>query len=172
MPRRYEEVHSRSLSDPEPFWAEAAEAIHWERRWDQVLDVSRPPFARWFGGGMVNTCYNAVDRHADGGRGDQTAIIYDSPVTETKATLSYRELKELVARFAGVLRSLGVGKGDRVLIYMPNMPEAVIGMLACARLGAAWCGRPGRARCTTWTKAGPGGRRSGSCLRPGESCAR
>ena len=136
MPRRYEEVYSRSLSDPEPFWAEAAEAIHWERRWDQVLDVSRPPFARWFGGGMVNTCYNAVDRHADGGRGDQTAIIYDSPVTETKATLSYRELKEIVARFAGVLRSLGVGKGDRVLIYMPNMPEAVIGMLACARLGA------------------------------------
>ncbi|MEE9229840.1 MAG: propionyl-CoA synthetase [Acidobacteriota bacterium] len=136
MSRRYEKVHARSLSDPERFWAEAAEAIHWERRWDQVLDVSRPPFARWFAGGMVNTCYNAVDRHADGARGDQAAIIYDSPVTETKTTLSYRELKDRVARFAGVLRSLGVCKGDRVLIYMPNIPEAVIGMLACARLGA------------------------------------
>ncbi|MDB5405934.1 MAG: propionyl-CoA synthetase [Rhodospirillales bacterium] len=133
---RYDEVHRRSLSDPEGFWGEAAEAIDWERRWDCVLDDSRPPFFRWFRGGRLNTCWNALDRHVAGGRAAQTALIYDSPVTGTIARWTYAELRDAVALLAGALKSHGVGKGDRVLLYMPMVPEAVMGMLACARLGA------------------------------------
>ena len=132
----YDEVYRRSLSDPEGFWGEAAQAIHWDKPWDKVLDDSRPPFYRWFAGGMLNTCYNAVDRHVEAGRGDQIAIIHDSPVTQSQRKISYAELQDLVARFAGVLAGLGVTKGDRVIIYMPMVPEAAIAMLACARIGA------------------------------------
>ena len=136
MSARYDEIHARSLADPEAFWAEAAEAIHWERRWDRVLDDSRAPFYRWFAGGVTNTCYNALDRHVEGGRADQLALIYDSPITGVVERFTYRELRDRVARVAGVLAEAGVEKGDRVLVYMPMVPEAVIAMLACARLGA------------------------------------
>jgi propionyl-CoA synthetase len=133
---KHVEVYERSLRDPEGFWGEAAEDVHWFRRWDRVLDDSRAPFYRWFSGGETNTCYNAVDRHVENGRGGQVALIYDSPVTDSKRSWTFRELRGRVARFAGVLRSLGVERGDRVLIYMPMVPEAVFAMLACARIGA------------------------------------
>ena len=132
----YDDIHARSLSDPEAFWAEAAEGIHWERRWERVLDDSRAPFYRWFPGAVTNTCYNALDRHVEGGRADQLALIYDSPITGVIERFTYRELRDRVARVAGVLAEAGVGKGDRVLVYMPMVPEAVVAMLACARLGA------------------------------------
>ncbi|HEX5078761.1 MAG TPA: propionyl-CoA synthetase [Geminicoccaceae bacterium] len=131
----YAQAYARALSDPEGFWGEAAEALHWERRWDRVLDDSRPPFYRWFAGGRLNTCYNAVDRHV-AERADQPALIHDSPVTGSIRTLTFAELKEQVARCAGALRQQGVRQGDRVIVYMPMVPEAVIAMLACARLGA------------------------------------
>jgi propionyl-CoA synthetase len=133
---RYAEEFHRSLADPEGFWSQAAEEIDWYRAPATVLDASNPPFYRWFPDGMLNTCFNAVDRHVLAGRADQTALIYDSPVTGTCRTFSYRELQEEVARFAGLLRGLGVAKGDRVIIYMPMVPEAVTAMLACARIGA------------------------------------
>ena len=136
MPQNYREVYDRWRSAPEAFWAEAAEAVHWYRRWDAVLDASRAPFYRWFPGAQTNTCYNALDRHVEGGRADQVALIYDSPVTSTVRAYTYRELRDEVARFAGVLAGKGIGRGDRVVIYMPMVPEAVIGMLACARIGA------------------------------------
>ncbi len=136
MTNRYDEVYRRSLDDPEGFWAEAARDIDWYEPWDKVLDDSNAPFYRWFTGGVVNTCYNALDRHVDGGRADQTALIYDSPITGKIEKFSYRELRDQVAVFAGALRNLGVEKGDRVLIYMSLSPQAAIAMLACARLGA------------------------------------
>ncbi len=132
----YRAIWRRSLEDPEGFWAEAAEALHWDRRWDRVLDSSRPPFYRWFAGGMLNTCWNAVDRHVAAGRGAQPALIHDSPVTGTIRTLTYAELQDAVARFAGALVRLGARKGDRVIVYMPMVPEAIVAMLACARIGA------------------------------------
>ena len=136
MESRQADLHRRSLQDPAGFWAEAAEDIHWYRRWDRVLDDSNPPFYRWFSGGLVNTCYNAVDRHVDSGRADQLALVHDSPVTDTTQRLTYAELRDRVARFAGALASHGVEKGDRVIIYMPAVPEAIIAMLACGRIGA------------------------------------
>jgi propionyl-CoA synthetase len=136
MAGRYEDVYRRSLADPEGFWAEAARAVHWDRPFERVLDSSRAPFVRWFPGGVVNTCHNALDRHVEGGRGEQLALVYDSPLAGTQRAFTYRKLREHVARFAGALTSLGVAKGDRVLIYMPNVPEAAIAMLACARIGA------------------------------------
>ncbi len=132
----YADAFRRSLTDPHGFWGDAAEAIDWDQRPTAVLDAASAPFYRWFPGGMLNTCYNAVDRHVSGGRGDQAAIIYDSPVTATCRSISYRELQAEVAVLAGTLRGLGVGRGDRVVIYMPMIPEAVMAMLACARLGA------------------------------------
>ncbi len=132
----YRAIWRRSLEDPEGFWAEAAEALHWDRRWDRVLDSSRPPFYRWFTGGMLNTCWNAVDRHVVAGRGAQPALIHDSPVSGTICTLTYAELQDAVARFAGALVRLGTRKGDRVIVYMPMVPEAIVAMLACARIGA------------------------------------
>ena len=132
----YKQLHARSLSDPEGFWGEAAEDITWFKRWDKVLDDSNPPFYRWFKGGVLNTCYNTIDRHVEAGRGAQPAIIYDSPVTQTVQTITYEELREQVARFAGALRRLGVEKGDRVVIYMPMIPQSLVAMHACARLGA------------------------------------
>ena len=136
MTSRYPETYAAWQADPEAYWAEQAEAIDWYKKWDRVLDADHPPFYRWFPGGLVNTCHNAVDRHVDAGRGDQLALIHDSPITGTITKLTYRELRDSVARFAGALVSLGVAKGDRVIIYMPAVPEAVISMLACARIGA------------------------------------
>ena len=137
MTNAYDEAYSRSLEDPESFWADAASGIDWNKTWDKVLDDSNPPFYRWFVGAECNTCYNAVDRHVEAGRADQAAIIYDSPVTgNTVRTYTYGQLLDEVSRFAGVLKGRGVRKGDRVIIYMPMVPEAAIAMLACARLGA------------------------------------
>ncbi|MFC5351019.1 acetyl-coenzyme A synthetase N-terminal domain-containing protein, partial [Azospirillum lipoferum] len=132
----FDQMHARSLSDPAGFWGEAAKDISWFKPWDKVLDDSNAPFYRWFTGGELNTCYNAVDRHVEGGRGAQAAIIYDSPVTQTVQTITYAELQDQVARFAGALRAQGVEKGDRVLLYMPMIPQSLVAMLACARLGA------------------------------------
>jgi propionyl-CoA synthetase len=136
MTGTYRDVYQRALRDPEAFWAHAAESLSWERRWDRVLDDSRLPFARWFPGGQLNTCYNAVDRHIERGRGHQVALVHDSPVTGTVRRFTYLELRDKVAELAGALRRLGVHAGDRVIIYMPAVPEAVFAMLACARLGA------------------------------------
>jgi propionyl-CoA synthetase len=133
---RYDEFFQRSIADCEGFWGEAAENIQWYRKWDRVLDDSKKPFYRWFSGGEMNTCYNALDRHVEDGRGEQTALIYDSPVTKQIQKFTYKELLDQVSRFAGVLRGLGVTQGDTVVIYMPMVPQAAIAMLACARLGA------------------------------------
>jgi propionyl-CoA synthetase len=133
---RFDEMYRRSLEDPEGFWAEAAAAIDWDEPWERLLDDSRAPFYRWFTGGRLNTCHNALDRHVTGGRSDQLALVHDSPVTGTTTALTYRELRDAVARFGGVLAAEGVGPGDRVVIYMPMVPEAAIAMLACARIGA------------------------------------
>ena len=132
----YADVHARSLSDPEGFWREAAEAIDWDVFPSVILDDSAPPFYRWFSDGRMNTCFNALDRHVASGRGDQPALIYDSPVTGQVRTYTYAELTDEVAVLAGALRSLGVEQGDRVIIYMPMVPEAAMAMLACARIGA------------------------------------
>ncbi|HHZ67450.1 MAG: Acetyl-coenzyme A synthetase [Alphaproteobacteria bacterium MarineAlpha9_Bin5] len=134
---RYDEIYARAHNQPELFWEEAAEEIHWYKKWDKVLDRSNPPFYRWFPGGAVNTCYDALDRHIDEkGHGDRLALIYDSPVTDKLRRFSYAELRQEVALFAGALSKLGVGKGDRVLIYMPMVPQTVVAMLASARIGA------------------------------------
>lgn len=133
---KYEEAFKESLESRETFWGRAAEEISWYKKWDQVLDVSDMPFPRWFVGGELNSCYNALDRHVERGRGDQPALIYDSPVTDTIRSYTYSEMKERVAKIAGFLTSLGVKKGDRVVIYMPMIPEAAMAMLACARIGA------------------------------------
>ena len=136
MSNAYDEAYRKSLDDPEEFWAEAAKEIDWIKPWDKVLDDSNKPFYRWFAGAECNTCYNALDRHVEQGRGDQACLIYDSPVTGSQKIYSYSELLDAVAKFAGVLNTQGVGKGDRVIIYMPMVAEAAIAMLACARLGA------------------------------------
>ena len=132
----YEEDYERSLQDPEAFWATAAQEISWSKPWDRVLNADNPPFYRWFEGAEMNTCYNCLDRHVEDGRGDQDALIYDSPMTGQVKKFTFQELTDTVARFAGALAGLGITKGDRVLIYMPMVPEAAIGMLACARIGA------------------------------------
>ncbi|MBS3755009.1 MAG: propionyl-CoA synthetase [Desulfobacterales bacterium] len=137
MTNPYEAAYQQSIQDPETFWAKAAEDCHWFQKWDKVLDDSAKPFYRWFTGGKINTCYNALDYHVDDrGRGGRIALIYDSPVTHTIKKYTYAELRDIVARFAGALRDLGVTKGDRVIIYMPMIPEALVSMLACARIGA------------------------------------
>ena len=133
---RYDELFQKSINDPAGFWGEAAQAITWTKQWDKTLDDSKRPFYRWFSGGELNTCFNALDRHVNDGRADQVALIYDSPVTNTIEKLTYRELLEQVSRFAGALKMQGVDKGDTVIIYMPMIPQAVVAMLACARLGA------------------------------------
>ena len=132
----YQEIYDLSVNHPDQFWAEAAEAIHWYKKPTQILDDSRKPFYRWFADGELNTCYNALDRHVEAGRGEQVAIIYDSPVTQTIQKFTYQQVRDEVAKFAGVLRNLGVQKGDRVIIYMPMIPQALFGMYACARIGA------------------------------------
>src|SRR5262245_43394981 len=133
---RYHEAYGRAQRDPEGFWSEAAQAIDWYQRPTRVFDPSSGLYGRWFVGGICNTCWNAVDRHVLSGRAEQPAIIYDSPVTGTKQTISYLDLQTKTQVLAGILRNLGVQMGDRVLLYMPMIPEAVTGMLACARIGA------------------------------------
>lgn len=132
----YQSVYDQSIRSPEEFWADAAESIEWDIAPSSTLDRSQEPFYRWFSGGLLNTCYNALDRHVHGGRAEQVALIYDSPVADTKRILTYRALLDETARFADAMRRQGVDKGDRVIIYMPMVPEAVIAMLACARIGA------------------------------------
>ncbi len=136
MSNLYTQAYEQSIKDPDGFWGEVAQECFWYKKWDKVLDDSNKPFYRWFSGAETNTCYNAVDYHIDNGLGNQDAIIYDSPVTDTIQKYTYNQLKEQVSKFAGVLTTLGVTKGDRVLIYMPMIPEAVFAMLGCARIGA------------------------------------
>src|SRR5262249_49602331 len=136
MSSLYDQVYARSINDPIGFWAEAAEEIHWYRKWDKVLDESNKPFYRWFTGGEGKTGYNTIALHVANGRGDKGALIYNSPVTQTTLSLTFQDLQARVAKCAGALASLGVSKGDRVIIYMPMIPEAMIAMLATARLGA------------------------------------
>jgi len=136
MTNLYDAAFEKSIKDPDGFWGEAGESVHWYKKWDKVLDDSNKPFYRWFKGGEINTAYNALDYHIDQGRGAQAALIYDSPVTDTIKTFTYSQLRDEVAKFAGALAAQGVAKGDRVLIYMPMVPEAVIAMLATARIGA------------------------------------
>jgi propionyl-CoA synthetase len=132
----YRAAYDASISDREKFWAEQATLVDWFKKPKQILDESNAPFYRWFPDATLNTCYNALDRHVVAGNADRTALVYDSPVTDTKLELTYAALLEKVAAFAGALRGFGVEKGDRVVIYMPMIPEAVVAMLACARLGA------------------------------------
>ncbi len=132
----FQQNYIQSMTQPQTFWANAAEDIDWERTWDSVLDETNPPFYQWFAGAELNTCYNALDRHVENGRADQAALIYDSPVTASKQSFTYLELRDRVAVLAGALRNMGVNKGDRVVIYMPMIPETVMAMLACARIGA------------------------------------
>jgi propionyl-CoA synthetase len=132
----YREAYQESLDRPEEFWARAASAIDWVTPPTRVLDDSRAPLYRWFPGGELNTSYNALDRHVEAGRGDALALVHDSPVTGTVRRFTYAQLRDEVARAAGALAALGVGRGDRVIVYMPMIPEGVITMLACARLGA------------------------------------
>src|SRR5437763_8538511 len=132
----YAAAYELSMSDPDAFWRAAAEDIEWTSEPAIVLDRSDPPFYRWFRDGRLNTCFNALDRHVRDGRSDRVALVHDSPVTATRQTFTYAELLDRVATFAGALASLGVEKGDRVVIYLPMVPQAVVAMLACARLGA------------------------------------
>ncbi len=133
---RYKDVYAAWQTDPEGFWMDAAKAIDWDRMPSKALFDDKAPIYEWFSDGLVNTCWNAVDRHAEGGRGDQVAIIHDSPITGTQQKITFSELQDRVARFAGGLAARGIGKGDRVIIYMPMVPEAVIAMLAVTRIGA------------------------------------
>ena len=155
----YKTVYRESIEQAGSFWAEAANKLSWQKPWEKVLDDSDAPFYEWFSGGEINTCYNALDRHCEAGRGDQAALIYDSPVTGTVKTYTYDALLDEVAHFAGALKTQGVGKGDRVIVYMPMIPEAVIAMLACARIGAihsvVFGGFAAKELATRITDAGP-----------------
>ena len=141
----YREFYRRSIEHRDEFWAEQAGLIDWHKPFEQVLDYPNPPFARWFPGGETNLCHNAVDRHL-AERGDQRALIYISTETGEEKVYTYRELHAEVMRMAAVLESLGIGKGDRVLIYMPMIPEAMFAMLATVRLGPStrWCSAASR----------------------------
>src|SRR5215471_3402114 len=132
----YPDAYAAWRADPEGWWAVAAEGISWERRWERVFDASIGPYGQWFPGGKLNTCFNCIDRHVLAGRGDQPALIWDSAMTGRIETFSYRQMQTRVAKLAGALAALGVTLGDRVVIYLPMVPEAAITMLACARLGA------------------------------------
>ena len=136
MSNSYDSIYQQSLEDPEGFWGELGDQLVWDQRWDRVLDDRQAPFYRWFAGGRLNMCYNALDRHVEAGHGDQTALIWDSPVTRQVKQYDYATLRDEVAKVAGALRDAGVETGDRVIIYMPMVPEAIMAMLACARIGA------------------------------------
>ena len=133
---RYHEVHARSLRDPEGFWGDAAREIDWIEPAKKIFDPGMGLYGRWFAGAVVNTCYNALDRHVAGGRADQVALIHDSPLANTISRLTYSELLKEVQTLAAVMQDFGVIKGDRVILYMPMVPEAMIAVLACARIGA------------------------------------
>ena len=136
MSSNFNKIYEESLKNPEQFWKEISEEIFWFKKPTKILSKDRPPFYKWFTDGATNTCYNALDVHIDEGRGDKTALIYDSPITGNKKQFTYKELKAQVSKFAGALRNHGINKGDRVIIYMPMIPEAVVAMLACGRIGA------------------------------------
>ena len=136
MSDKFNKIYDQSIKNPEKFWGDASEDIFWFKKPTKILNNSNPPFYKWFEDGITNTCYNALDIHIDQGNGKRIALIYDSPITGNKSKLTYQELKTKVAKFAGALRSQGAKKGDRIIIYMPMIPEAVIAMLACARIGA------------------------------------
>ena len=139
MTNPYEAAFEQSINDPDGFWAKAAEDCHWYKRWDKVLDDSNKPFYRWFTGGEINTCYNALDYHIDQGRGDQLALIYDSPVTDTIKKYTFNQMRDEVAKFAGVLKAQGVEKGDRVFFENPSYDRAITAM---KRVGADVVGIP------------------------------
>ena len=136
MQGKYKEIYDSSIVKKENFWKEVAENIFWYKKPSKILNSNNPPFYKWYEDGTTNTCYNAIDFHIDNGRGEKLAIIYDSPITGSKKTFTYNQLKEKVSLFAGALKNQGIKKGDRVIIYMPMIPEAVIAMLACGRIGA------------------------------------
>ena len=136
MSDKFNKIYKQSINNPEKFWSEAANDIFWFKKPTKILNKSNPPFYKWYEDGVTNTCYNALDIHIDQGNGKRTALIYDSPITGDKSKFSYEELRSKVSIFAGALKDQGVNKGDRVIIYMPMIPEAVVAMLACARIGA------------------------------------
>ena len=136
MSRKYKEIYENSINNREEFWKDVSESVFWYKKPSKILNSSNPPFYKWFEDGETNTCYNALDHHIDQGRGEKLAIIYDSPITGSKKKISYNELRDRVALFAGALKKQGINKGDRVIIYMPMIPEAVVAMLACGRIGA------------------------------------
>ena len=136
MNNKFHQIYENSIKKPEEFWQEVSKDIFWFKKPTKILNKSNPPFYKWFEDGVTNTCYNALDLHIDEGRGEKIALIYDSPITGNKDQFTYSELKKRVSKFAGALKKQGVNKGDRVIIYMPMIPEAVIAMLACGRIGA------------------------------------
>ena len=136
LSRKYKDIYQKSIKNREEFWKEISENVFWYKKPTKILNSNNPPFYKWFEDGVTNTCYNALDFHIDEGRGDKLSIIYDSPITGTKKKITYKELRDKVALFAGALKNQGINKGDRVIIYMPMIPEAVIAMLACGRIGA------------------------------------
>ena len=131
MTRKYQEIYKHSIQNAESFWSDVAKDIFWYKKPSKILNSDNPPFYKWFQDGITNTCYNAVDLHVKNGKGKKTAIIYDSPITNSQKKITYDQLKDQVSVFAGALVNQGIKKGDRVIIYMPMIPEAVIGMLAC-----------------------------------------
>ena len=136
MTDKFNKIYQESIQNPEKFWQNVSEDIFWFKKPKKILNKSKPPFYKWFEDGVTNTCYNAIDTHIDQGKGDKIALIYDSPITNKKAKFTYKELREKISKFAGALDNQGIKKGDRVIIYMPMIPEAVIAMLACGRIGA------------------------------------
>ena len=136
MKSKFQEIYESSINNPEKFWKEISNDIFWFKKPTKILNKSNPPFYKWFEDGVTNTCYNALDYHIDQGRGDKVALIYDSPITGNKAKFTFKDLKNKVSKFASALGNQGIKKGDRVIIYMPMIPEAVIAMLACGRIGA------------------------------------
>ena len=136
MNQKLSDIYLKSLKEPENFWGEIANDIFWFKKPTKILNKSKSPFYKWFEDGVTNTCYNALDLHINNGLGDKIALIYDSPITGAKSNHTYSQLREKVSKFAWALRNQGINKGDRVIIYMPMIPEAVIAMLACSRIGA------------------------------------
>ena len=136
MSDKFNKIYEQSINDPEKFWGNASNDVFWFKKPTKILNKSNPPFYKWYEDGITNTCYNALDIHIDQGNGKRTALIYDSPITGNKSKFTYQELKSKVSKFAGALKDQGVNKGDRVIIYMPMIPEAVVAMLACGRIGA------------------------------------
>ena len=166
---RYPSAFAEWRRDPQGWWERAAESIDWDRRWDRAFDPDSGPYGRWFPGGRLNTCFNCLDRHVAAGRGAQPALIWDSPMAGRIETLSYDTLLARTARMAGALAALGAGRGDRVVIYMPMVPEAVIAMLACARLGAIHSVVFGGSRPTSFRPASRAPSRASSSRRPAAS---